>query len=125
LIVVFAFYYESDISESATVKIYYGVGEIIYGPKGVDLSNFSSVEKNILRAGERTWEVITNWLGKVFSVDFEHHSMSVNALINRSTPVYWELVALEGSTMEGFYQKCMPSWFAYDFVCPNLSQGWV
>jgi hypothetical protein len=61
------------------------------------LSNFSSVEKNIPRAGERTWEVITNWLGKVFSVDFEHHCMSVMTLINRSTPVYWELVALEGT----------------------------
>jgi hypothetical protein len=61
------------------------------------LSNFSSVEKNIPRAREKTWEVITNWLDKVFSVDFEHHCMSVMALINRSTPVYWELVALEGT----------------------------
>jgi hypothetical protein len=98
LIVFTAFYYESDMSESVTVKIYYGIGEIIYGPQGVDLSNFSLVEKNIPRAAERTWEVITNGLGKVFSVDFEHHSMSVKALINRSTPVYWELVALEGTT---------------------------
>jgi hypothetical protein len=31
------------------VKIYYGIEEIIYGPQGVDLSNFSSVEKNIPR----------------------------------------------------------------------------
>jgi hypothetical protein len=37
----------------------------LYGPQGVDLSNFSLVEKNVPRA-ERTWEVITNWLGKVF-----------------------------------------------------------
>jgi hypothetical protein len=80
-----------------TVKIYYGIGEIIYGPQGVYLLNFSSVEKNIPRAGERTWEVITNWIGKVFTVDFEHHYMSVKALINRSTPVYWEIVALEGT----------------------------
>jgi hypothetical protein len=63
------------MSESVPVKIYYGIGEIIYGPQGVDLSNFSSVEKNIPRACERTWEVITNWLGKVFIVDFEHHYM--------------------------------------------------
>jgi hypothetical protein len=97
LIVVTAFYYASDMSESVTVKICYGIGEIIYGPQGVDLSNFSSVEKNIPREGERTWEVITNWLCKVFSVDFEDHCMSVMALINRSTPMYWELVALEGT----------------------------
>jgi hypothetical protein len=83
--------------ESVTIKIYYGIGEIIYGPQGVDLSNFNSVEKNVPRAGERTWEVITNWLVKVFSVDLEHQCMSVMALINKSTPVYWELVALKGT----------------------------
>jgi hypothetical protein len=25
--------------------------------------------------------------------------------------------------MEGFYQKCMPSWFARDFVCPSYQKG--
>jgi hypothetical protein len=60
-----------------TIKIYYGIGEIIYDLPGVDLSNFSSIEKNVPRAVERTWEVITNWLGKVFSVDLEQHYMSV------------------------------------------------
>jgi hypothetical protein len=40
------------MSESVTIKIYYGIGEIIYGPQGVDLSNFSSVEKNVPRAVE-------------------------------------------------------------------------
>jgi hypothetical protein len=34
--------------------------EKIYGPQGVDLSNFSSIEKNVKRATERTWEGITN-----------------------------------------------------------------
>jgi hypothetical protein len=53
LIIVTGFYYKSDMLESVLVKIYYGIGEIIYGPQGVDLSNFSSVEK-IPRAGERT-----------------------------------------------------------------------
>jgi hypothetical protein len=85
------------MSESITIKIYYGFGEIIYGPQGVDLSNYSSVEKNVLRAGERTWEVVTNWLVKVFSEDLDHQCMSVMELINRSTLVYWELVTLEGT----------------------------
>jgi hypothetical protein len=66
LIVVTAFYYASDMSESVTVKIYYGIGEIIYGTQGVDLSNFSVFEKIIPRAGERTCEVINNWLDKVW-----------------------------------------------------------
>jgi hypothetical protein len=35
-----------------SVKIYYEIGEIIYGPQGVDLSNFSSVEK-ILQEQEK------------------------------------------------------------------------
>jgi hypothetical protein len=54
------------MSESVTVKIYYGIGEIIYGTQGVDLSNFSVFEKIIPRAGERTCEVINNWLDKVW-----------------------------------------------------------
>jgi hypothetical protein len=83
--------------ETVTIKLYYGIGEIIYGPQRVDLSNYSSIEKNVSRAGERTWEAITNWLVKVFSVDLEHQCMSVMALLNRSAPVYWELVALEGT----------------------------
>jgi hypothetical protein len=65
--------------------------------QGVDLSNYSSIEKNVTRAGERTWEAISNWLVKAFSVDLEHQNMLVMALINKSAPVYWKLVALEGT----------------------------
>jgi hypothetical protein len=77
--------------------LYYGIGEIIYGPQGVDSSNFSSIEKNVKRASERTLEGITNWLVKAFAVDLEHQCLSVMALINRSEHVYWELVPLEGT----------------------------
>jgi hypothetical protein len=75
--------------------LYYGIGEIIYGPQGVDSSNFSSIEKNVKRASERTLEGITNWLVKAFAVDLEHQCLSVMALINRSEHVYWEFVPLE------------------------------
>ena len=54
MIVVIGFYYESDMSEIVTVKLYYGAEEIIYGPQGVDLSNFSSIEQNVKRAAERS-----------------------------------------------------------------------
>jgi hypothetical protein len=40
------------MSETATIKLYYGIGEIVYSPQGVDLSNYSSIEKNISRAGK-------------------------------------------------------------------------
>jgi hypothetical protein len=66
LIAVIAFYYESDMSEIVTVELYYGIGEIIYGPQGIVLSNFSSIEKNVKRAAERIWDGITNWLVLVF-----------------------------------------------------------
>jgi hypothetical protein len=97
LIVVIAFYYESDMSETVTIKLYYGIGEIIYGSQGVDLTKFSSIEKNVKRAAERTWEGITNWLVKAFAVDLEHQCPSVMALINKSQHVYWELMSFEGT----------------------------
>jgi hypothetical protein len=59
LIAVIAFYFEY-MSKTVTIKLYYGIGEIIYGPQGVDLSNYSSIEKNVTRVEERTWEAITN-----------------------------------------------------------------
>jgi hypothetical protein len=54
LIAVTTFYYESYMSETVATKIYFGIDEIIYCPQGVDLSNYSSIEKNVPRAGERT-----------------------------------------------------------------------
>jgi hypothetical protein len=54
LIAVTTFYYESYMSETVATKIYFGIDEIIYGPQGVDLSNYSSIEENVPRAGERT-----------------------------------------------------------------------
>jgi hypothetical protein len=48
------------MSETVTVELYYGIGEIIYGPQGIVLSNFTSIEKNVKRAAERIWEGITN-----------------------------------------------------------------
>jgi hypothetical protein len=61
------------------------------------LSNFSSIEKNVKIAAERTWEGITNWLVKAFAVYLEHQCLSVMALINKSEHVYWELVPFEGT----------------------------
>jgi hypothetical protein len=53
--------------------------------------------RKIFQGQERTWEAITNWLVKAFSVDLDHQCMSVMAQINRSAPVYGELMALEGT----------------------------
>jgi hypothetical protein len=48
------FYYGSYMSETVSIQLYYESGKIKYGPQGVDLSNFSSVKKNVKRAVERT-----------------------------------------------------------------------
>jgi hypothetical protein len=47
------------------------------------------LRKNVKRAEEITWEAITNWLVKAFSVDLEHQCLSVMTLISRSVQVYW------------------------------------
>jgi hypothetical protein len=41
--------------------------------------------------------VITNWLYKAFKKDEEQWKLSVMALFNRSEPVFWELMQLEGT----------------------------
>ena len=53
--------------------------------------------RKIFQGQEITWEAITNWLVKAFLVDLDHQCMSVMAQINRSEPVYGELMALEGT----------------------------
>jgi hypothetical protein len=77
--------------------LFYGFGEIRYGPQGVDLSLFKTVTRDLTRAEERLWGVITNWLDKAFRKDEEQWKLSVMVVFNRSQPVFWELRHLEGT----------------------------
>jgi hypothetical protein len=62
LIAVIVFYYESDMWEIVTVKLYYGFGEIIYGPQGVDLSNLVQLRKILKEQQKELGRVQpTNW----------------------------------------------------------------
>jgi hypothetical protein len=45
----------SAMSETVSVKFYFGNGQIRYGSEGVDLGDFNLVEKDIKRTIERTW----------------------------------------------------------------------
>ena len=85
------------MSESLTFQLFYGSGQVKYGPEGVDLSEFSSITKQVPRARERTWESITKWLYKAFRLDIEQHDLSVMAVLNRSEVLFWELMPLEGT----------------------------
>jgi hypothetical protein len=48
-------------SEKGTSSIYYGKGNVIYGPNGVDLSEFNCAVREITRPHERTFESLCNW----------------------------------------------------------------
>jgi hypothetical protein len=61
------------------------------------LSLFKTVTRDLTRAEERPWGVITNWLYTTFRKDEEQWKLSVVAVCNRSQPVFWELMHLEGT----------------------------
>jgi hypothetical protein len=47
-------------SEKGIFCIYYGEGNVIYGPNGVDLSEFNCAVRGITRPHERTFESLCN-----------------------------------------------------------------
>jgi hypothetical protein len=52
--------------------------------------------------------VITNGLYKAFRKDEEQWKLSVMALFNKSVPVFWDLMQLEGTE----------NWCSGGFACP-------
>jgi hypothetical protein len=87
----------SRMSQTVQVQLFYGSGEIRYGPQGVDLSLFKTVIRDLTKAEERPWGVITNWLYKAFRKDEEQWKLLVVAVFNKSQVVFWELMHLEGT----------------------------
>ena len=88
------------MSEKLVFKIFYGEGEIIYGPNGVDLSGFPSISKGILRVNERTIQDVRNWMLRRFGLDPERHGLNLQGLVSRvRTGFYWELIDLNGTTI--------------------------
>jgi hypothetical protein len=96
----------SGVLETVQVQLFYGSKEVRYGMEGVDLSEFSSVVKEVKRADERSGGGMTNWLYNAISLDSEQYGLSVMTLFNRSTPPLWELMTFEG-TRNWSYDKCM------------------
>ena len=80
-------------SEKATFSIYYGEGNVSYGPHGIDLSQFQCVMRRISRLHEKTFESLCNWLMGGLMIDPETHTLSVQCLINRTSyALIWELM---------------------------------
>jgi hypothetical protein len=82
-------------SEKGIFSIYYGEGNVIYGPNRVDLSEFNCVVRGITRPHERTFESLCNWLMRGLRINQETHTVSVQCVINRTThALIWELMPL-------------------------------
>jgi hypothetical protein len=58
---------------------------MIYGPNGVDLSEFNCAVRRITRPHERTFESLCNWLMSGLRINQEIHTVSVQCVINRTT----------------------------------------
>jgi hypothetical protein len=82
-------------SEKGIFSIYYGEGYVIYGPNGVDLSEFNCAVRGITRLYERTFESLCNWLMRGLRINQETRTVRVQCVINRTTnDLIWELIPL-------------------------------
>ena len=91
----------ADMSDGLYFQVFYGSREVRYGPAGVDLSEFSSITKNVPRARERTWISISNWLFKAFALNRDEHEISVMAVVSRRELVFGSYCHLKGRKIGG------------------------
>ena len=89
------------MSDDLYFQVFYGSGEVRYGPEGVDLSEFSSITKKIPRARERTWISISNWLFKAFGLNRNEHEISVMAVVSRGNQCFGSYCRLKGRKTGG------------------------
>jgi hypothetical protein len=81
--------------EKGIFSIYYGEGNVIYRPNGVDLSEFNCAVRGITKPHERIFESLCNWLMRGLRINQEIHTVSVQCVINRTThALIWELMPL-------------------------------
>ena len=62
--------------------MFFGNCNILYGPNGVDLSDFKCTSSAIDKPLEMSFGSIYKWLQRGFCVDPETHVMTVHALVN-------------------------------------------
>ena len=71
----------AGMSKSLFFQVFYGTGQIRYGPEGVDLSDFRCATEEVPRARERSWGSILNWLFRAFGLNREKYEISVMAVV--------------------------------------------
>ena len=87
------------MTDKLIFKIYYGEGEIRYGPNGVDLSGFRHVMKGLSKANERTIVGVCKWLMRFFQLDPQQYELKLKAVLSRASHGYFgELVPIEATS---------------------------
>ena len=89
------------MSDDLYFQVFYGSGEVRYGPEGVDLTEFSSITKKLPRAREMTWISIYNWLFTAFGLNRDEHEISVMAVVSRRELVLGSYCRLKGRKIGG------------------------
>lgn len=73
-------------------RIFYGDSEILYDLKGVVLSVFHSMDKDILTPIHKSIRHLYAWLIRDFKIDPEVQKMTISIVGNRVRDgVYWEV----------------------------------
>nr|AAX95176.1 transposon protein, putative, mutator sub-class [Oryza sativa Japonica Group]ABA92383.1 transposon protein, putative, Mutator sub-class [Oryza sativa Japonica Group] len=80
------------------------IGNVRYGPTGVDLSDFIVSERGIDRPAERSVPSIKGWLMRGFRVDPQTSDITINVIVSRATEgFYWELMPVQNSRVWRWY----------------------
>ena len=80
------------------IDVYYGEGEILHGPNGVDLSNFNAIQRAVSNPEEKSFNALYKWLIRIFQIDETVEKLNVRGLVSRVTGTeYWELIPLNSN----------------------------
>nr|AAM44862.1 Putative mutator-like transposase [Oryza sativa Japonica Group]ABB46622.2 transposon protein, putative, Mutator sub-class [Oryza sativa Japonica Group] len=92
------------MSNKHTFQVYHGLGNVRYGPTGVDLSKFIVTPRGIDRPAERSVPSIKGWLMRGLRVDPQTSDITINVIVSRATEgFYWELMPVQNSRMWRWY----------------------
>jgi hypothetical protein len=96
------------MSDKIWLQVYYGQGEILHGPNGVDLSMFGVIQKQVTSPGEKSFTALYKWLLRILQIDGSIYNLNVRGLFSRSTDYYfWELVPINSTeTWKNYVDFC-------------------
>jgi hypothetical protein len=114
----FVHYMISGMSHTIWVQLFYGSGEIRYGPEGVDLSLFKTVVRDLTKSWRKTLGghnqlalqgIQERWRAMKTADDGSVQQKWTSVLGAYAVRRYWKLEAL--------CQECMHNWCSCGFAC--------